>query len=190
MATVQMVLPLLPVMGSTPKFIHEQRTPEGYRPPEIILQYAHYFDDQVARTTLDPNLSNIDEYHATCWMWLGPRSRDGWIYFNLAGRKFSAQRFNYLYRVGPVHDELVVKPVCDQADCVSPYHLEIRPPNSRHKLSPEVRAQIRELYWSESLLSQLGQKLTMHELAARFGVSYSHVQRIVWERDPDARFIG
>jgi hypothetical protein len=187
MASVQMTLPLLPV-GGTPKFIHEKRTPDGYRPPEPILQYAEYFDEQILRVVLDPHLTNLDQYHATCWTWLGPRDSD-WPYLNLNSRKFSAQRFNYLYRVGPVLDELVVKPVCTQRDCVSPFHLEIKSPRSGYKLAPELREQIRQIYWRDSLLNQFAPKTTMAELAARFGVSKGHVQRIVWERDPNARFI-
>lgn len=86
-----------------------------------------------------------------------------------------AHRVFYKNLVGPIPAGLEIDHLCRNKPCVNPAHLEAvtRAENTRRahaRLSPEDIAKIRDLY---------NQGAYKKELARQFGVSTTHIRRIV-----------
>lgn len=65
------------------------------------------------------------EKTATCWLWRGAISADGYGNFGLEdGRTGSAHRVSYEWIVGPIPEGAVIDHLCRVRTCVNPAHLE------------------------------------------------------------------
>lgn len=120
--------------------------------------------------TVDPNTG--------CWEWRLGLDRDGYGRLWKDGRTHRAHRVYFEDRFGPLPEGHVPDHCCPQGpnrSCVNPDHM--RPmtmeDNSRFKsttkLSYEIAAEIRALAMT----------MTQREIGERFGISQSHVYRII-----------
>lgn len=84
------------------------------------------FSDSDAERFLDkvalPDDSNIEN---ACWIWQGAHHSKtrGYGKFRLGGKPINAHKAAYLLFNGPVKSGLVIGHVCNNEQCVNPYHL-------------------------------------------------------------------
>lgn len=135
-------------------------------------------------------LAKIDKVAgAPCWLWTGTRWKNGYGRFFLSRHKaVKAHRYSWeIFNGKPVPQGLVICHSCDNKLCVNPEHLRADtqafnnqeaiergrwkpnygPANGRTILTPEQKEQIRN------------SNETQMVLAARYGISQTHVSRIV-----------
>ena len=95
-------------------------------------------------------------YKRDCWIWQGPlnggKGNYGYIYYD--GRKQMAHRFSVeIYTQKPIPPGKVISHLCNNPQCVNPWHLEIatQKQNMRHMIL--------------SKRDQIGRKLTPRDIA-------------------------
>lgn len=76
-----------------------------------------------------------------CWVWTGPKNRDGYASFGLGKKRYNAHRLTYEWAKGPIPDGFHVDHLCHgwqvcllgvlcpHRCCVRPSHLEAVPPS-------------------------------------------------------------
>lgn len=62
-----------------------------------------------------------------CWVWTGGTCKDGYGLFWFEGRSHPAQRVAYLLYRGPIPAQVDGHHTCENAKCVNPYHIELKP---------------------------------------------------------------
>ena len=150
----------------------------------------------MSRTVTESDLARfwakVDRSSSTtgCWEWTGSRHPRGHGQFGF-GRSVKAHRFIYEAQVGPIPAGMVIMHTCDNPPCVNPAHLRAGTQadnvtdmvtkgrrastqgqrNGRSKLTPQIVAQIREIYAAG--------KATQLDLAAHYGVGGTTIWRIV-----------
>lgn len=67
--------------------------------------------------------SNIKITEA-CWEWTGSKNVRGYAQFVYEGKKYRAYRLVYEMFVGPIPPGLVTDHLCENRECVNPFHLE------------------------------------------------------------------
>lgn len=60
---------------------------------------------------------------ASCWLWTGARSGDGYGMKRVAGRTVYTHRYIYELFVGPIPRGLEIDHLCRQRGCCNPLHL-------------------------------------------------------------------
>lgn len=58
-----------------------------------------------------------------CWLWTGPRDKDGYGIFHVDGKNIKAHRYSYELHRGPIPEGLWGLHKCDNPPCVRPDHL-------------------------------------------------------------------
>lgn len=124
-----------------------------------------------------------------CWLWSGGRFGERYGAFYFGGRTIGAHVYSYLRHKGPVPKGWFVCHSCDNPSCVNPGHLFAAPPKGNtddmmskgrgrwprgdgHHLAKLSDAQVAEI-------RRLSGAMTQAEIAKAFGVTQSHVSRIV-----------
>ncbi len=143
--------------------------------------------------------THIPENINECWIWRGSRNEKGYGQIRIAGRAFKAHRIAYELCMGRrAGQDLFVCHKCDNPPCVNPAHLflgtasdnardsadkgrqknqkhpEMRPLGERHPMAKLDWATVRQV---RALYADGGH--SQPALSRRFGVSQSHIQRIV-----------
>lgn len=126
-----------------------------------------------------------------CWEWRGNRECGGYGRFSMNGKKVKTHRAAYETWVGPIHEGMVVRHMCDNPPCINPEHLELgtqkdnmrdRDERGRHtpvrgekhgcaKLTWDNVNEIRSL-WSTG-------NYTRKQLAEDFGVALTTIDKVV-----------
>ena len=75
------------------------------------------------------------ERTATCWLWQGPTTQNGYGLSTRSDRTIVAHRRAYLELVGPIPDGLQLDHLCRVRNCVRPDHLEPVTPAENWKRS-------------------------------------------------------
>jgi hypothetical protein len=131
---------------------------------------------------------------ATCWIWKGGRTAQGYGIFKQDKKPILAHRFSYEIHKGKIPIGMVMCHHCDNPSCVNPEHLFYGTPKDNrqdslrknrqargekqgaHKLTEEQVKKIRAIYkWHNS---QLG----LRSLGETFGIHLSTIQRIIKRR--------
>lgn len=149
----------------------ESRPSKAHPPAELARRKAAraqaHLAEVLTRYVVDPETG--------CWLWTG--RLDSWGYGNAYGRM--VHRVFYEQLVGPIPEGLELDHLCCNRPCVNPAHLEPVTPaqNSRRgercHLTVEQIREIRHLY-AEGCYN--------NELSRQFGVSTTHIRRIVTGR--------
>ncbi len=132
----------------------------------------------------------------SCWLWNGAkRNSQGYGQIQVNGKPIPTHRLSYLLFKGPIPDGMCVCHFCDVTNCINPDHLwlgtigenntdrnrkgrSIGHPGESHwnaKLTEQDVSQLKELYSSG--------KYNQRWLADKFGVSKSHISRVVCGRE-------
>lgn len=61
---------------------------------------------------------------ASCWLWVGAKTPEGYGAFSMRKRSFAAHRVAYTLYVGEIKAGLQIDHLCRRKDCVNPEHLE------------------------------------------------------------------
>jgi hypothetical protein len=125
-----------------------------------------------------------------CWEWQGTRQSYGHGLLSVAGKNLKAHRISYEIHVGPIPAGLIIRHRCDNPPCVNPAHLEVgtrqdnvhdRDSRGRHWALSGEEHNMARLTWADvdeiRSLAARGESKT--GLARRFGISRTHVYRIV-----------
>lgn len=125
-----------------------------------------------------------------CWNWTAGVFHDGYPAFQAESKKtYRGHRWLWTQENGPIPEGLVVRHKCDNRRCVRMDHLELGTPNDNvrdretrnrtskgetHRSAKLTDAQVTEI--REAYMYTL---LTQKELAARYGVSRSHIGNLI-----------
>jgi hypothetical protein len=134
--------------------------------------------------------SKIDKASgAPCWNWTGTKWRNGYGRFFVTRRKaVKAHRFAWeLHHGRPVPDGLVVCHSCDNKQCVNPDHLQaetqafnVREAVDRKRWKPNFGIANGRTVLSREQAQEIRTSCeTQMVLAKRFGISQTHVSRII-----------
>lgn len=130
------------------------------------------------------------EHGNECVLW--PFSLDAYGYgqFGYNGRTYKAHRFSYELNRGPIVNDLHVCHTCDVRNCVNPAHLFLatNAENTADKMAkgrygtgqgaPPGEGHGRSKLRNEDVLAIRASSEKIADIAARYGVSYSHVWRL------------
>ena len=61
----------------------------------------------------------------TCWLWTDSLNNGGYAFFTCGGEHYSAHRYSYELRNGPILDGFTIDHLCRVRHCVNPDHLEV-----------------------------------------------------------------
>jgi HNH endonuclease len=124
-----------------------------------------------------------------CWLWQGPKDKDGYGHFQLRGKKTSAHRVAYLLTHGPIPSDQNVCHNCPGGDnpaCCNPSHLW---PGTQHQnVQDSIRKGRRHLPSNTKLtVADLPEIQRLYDpyrygqvrLAKRFGVTQCTMQRFL-----------
>jgi hypothetical protein len=144
----------------------------------------------------------------SCWMWKGPLSGPGWRTGRgygafYSGKNGTAHRFSWELHFGPIPPGLFVCHKCDTPPCVNPEHLFLgtSSDNSRDMWTkgrgrlqqPGVLAAVHvrgstspQAKLNEEIVREIrtacAQGANRHELARRFAVTSTTIDKIVWRQ--------
>lgn len=118
-----------------------------------------------------------------CWEFMGGKTHDGYGRYRVGKEIQMAHRISWIELVGPIPNDMFVLHKCDNPSCCNPAHLflgthddnmkdMIEKGRSRRKTSDEDRENIRNLYRAG---------ISQPEIARRFNIAYSNVNRIIQE---------
>lgn len=139
-------------------------------------------------------MTDVGSSPGACWLWKGTKPDGRYGHFNAgAGSPVKAHRWIYEFLCGPIPEGLVVRHRCDVPACVNPRHLQIgtlsdnsqdmvargRNPNRKGERHPMARLGADDV---RSIRSLSAGGVPCADLAQRFGVSRSQVQRIIYRR--------
>lgn len=147
------------------------------------------------------------DIHTGCWLWLGPRSADGYGVMSVKGRTYKAHRLSYFVFNHRLPQHLVVCHRCDVRLCVNPAHLFLGTPQDnvtdakkKGRLSPPPMATSETVakhadHYKTSLnwekvreIRALGASgVPVKKIAQRVGASYSVCWSVIagrtWKED-------
>lgn len=146
------------------------RTPPGYRAPlwleEAVRRCQRYFRDPRLNpeTPTDPAIA-----FRLCWQWTGTVTSGQRPLIWFKKRRYLAAQLVYQHLVGPIPDGTVVRAVCGNPRCVTPYHLYCQEPRA-HMLPSDVHA---------TILARWEYKLDASFIAASLGLHIRTVYRVL-----------
>jgi hypothetical protein len=127
-----------------------------------------------------------------CWIWTAHKDRKGYGQFSVRRILKYAHRVSYEMYVGPIQDGMLVCHKCDNPSCVNPDHLFIGSPKENTQDMMEKRRNKAEIHRGEEhgMAKLTVDKVreireatdSQREIAARFGVTQSHVSAIKTKR--------
>ena len=80
------------------------------------------FVGELAMQTMEEKFWARVEKTATCWLWRGPKDRDG---YSRHGKRASGHRFAYEIRRNRIPEGMTIDHLCRVRHCVNPDHMEI-----------------------------------------------------------------
>jgi len=131
----------------------------------------------------------------SCWLWKAGKTSGGYGYYKSKGKQFPAHRFSWIHFKGSIPEGLFVCHKCDVRTCVNPDHLFLGnnqentadrhnkgrtaslERNGNSKLTSKEIDEIRRLYRPGH--APFKSEFSTKSLAKRFGVSQTHICRIV-----------
>lgn len=125
-----------------------------------------------------------------CWRWRGGQVKDGYGVFRFpGGKKAGAHRVAYELAHGPIPEGMLVLHRCDNPVCVRPDHLVLGTHQDNMRDRARKRRQARgeqhgraKLSWRDvATIRRLHARRhsTVSELARKYGVSKSAIQKVV-----------
>ena len=141
-----------------------------------------------------------------CWLWTGPRNREGYGVAGCLGRTLRANRIAYEAAHGPIPPGHFVRHSCDNPPCVNPAHLLVGTPadNMNDKVERGRQAlgrRIRNARLGEqdvlAIRARRAAGETYPSIAKDFDISESHAGRVAaghwWKHvavDPSSKEIA
>ncbi len=125
-----------------------------------------------------------------CWVWSGPLDRDGYGHTRLFGTR-RAHRAMWIAINGPIPAGLCVLHRCDNPPCVRPEHLflgtQAENQYDRARKGRYAKGDEHHMHGSRKLAREQAEQIcrryeageTQDSIAKAFGVSHSHVGRVV-----------
>lgn len=143
--------------------------------------------------------AKVQRTESGCWLWTAAQFAKGYGMFQLRNRTVQAHRLSFAWAYGEPDQHLCVAHTCDTPACVNPAHLfaatagqnnadrdakgrAVNPRGERHgraRLSAEDVAEIRRCY--------AAREQTQRDLSRRYGVTQSHIWRIIHHESWDER---
>jgi hypothetical protein len=123
-----------------------------------------------------------------CWPWTGTRNRGGYGVLTLGGRTRLAHRVAHERAHGPIPAGRRIVHLCGAPACVNPAHLwdgvapldpRVRELYRRRRAEPDGRRRLTDTDVAGIRRLHRAGAATRRALAARFGVSRTHIDRIV-----------
>jgi len=117
-----------------------------------------------------------------CWIWIGARMSTGYGMLMTGCGATLAHRLSYEHYISPLNKDDLVLHTCDRRTCVNPAHLFV---GSHKDNTQDMLAKGRNDYkYTQALKDEIKAAYETGEwqqkqLAERFGVSRTHVNRIV-----------
>lgn len=121
----------------------------------------------------------VEKDDGGCWRWLGAKNISGGYAYD-GERVVRAIRYSYFMKNGEIPSGKRIYQKCNNLDCVNPDHLGIILAGRKNKKSTKLRSCI----ISDSVISSIREKykpwlITQQHLAKEFGISQSHISRII-----------
>lgn len=120
------------------------------KPIVPLMPRAGYTPRIASETTLEERLwGRVDKSTAGgCWIFTGPKLRDGYGRFSFKGKKYSAHVLAYELTIGPVQVGKDVDHMCQVKACVRPDHLRAvdASANSHNRTMPLSGSGYRNVY--------------------------------------------
>jgi hypothetical protein len=123
-----------------------------------------------------------------CWLWLAGKDKDGYGLFKLEGKTVRATRFCYEITTGKKLKNYALH-TCDNPSCVNPKHIydgtakdNMKDCKSRGRYNHSIGENTNTMKVSDSdilRIRKLKDKISGKEIANRFGLSETHVSRIL-----------
>lgn len=123
---------------------------------------------------------------AGCWLWTACIGTGGYGLFRLNGPQLRAHRASHILFVGPIPEGLYVCHKCDVRSCVNPDHLFLGTHADNSADMARKQRTVGEKHSATKLtennvteIRRLAPVATRASIARRFGVSRSHVSKII-----------
>lgn len=125
--------------------------------------------------TFKRKLGYVKDAKSGCWVWQGPKSKDGYYQIKVSRKRILVHRWMYEKEFGPIPNGLFLDHLCRNPKCVNPMHLEpvTHTENLRRGLSTKLTVD------KVAEIKRISGDFTQTEIAKMFKVCPSNINKIL-----------
>jgi len=153
------------------------------QPPQRFCSRPCYWKAMV-RPVIDRFIEFIEVAANGCWIWTGPRDKDGYGLFAVHRHNIRAHRFVWTLAFGAIPKGLGVLHRCDTPSCVRPECLFLGTNlDNQRDCTQKGRKPHGTKHWKAKLTAEdvrfiRASPLSSRQIAPRFGVAHMHIRKI------------